>query len=314
MMRLRTVLQFGTVAALAASGCERAPRPASSDSTATPTPPVSGDSGTASPSLNGWNAAAGPVLLVSGETPQSAAVVYPHPAGELADSVTFDESAVADARVDLFARVGAVGQGTVAGGFESSRRECAAWPLVRILPDEQVPSDATWTVALRSGQAVALQARSVAGMARGDSTALTKAVLRLASLAPSDPSQPFHGLPFSARTIVRFQPEPGVEALVSDVVRRISTEADPREEHTLIVAERDSGATEPYELVYHERTAGPEETVVASDALAILGLGPERRPTMVLSRDDGSGTVYALLERAARGQWRVRWTSAHAGC
>jgi hypothetical protein len=130
----------------------------------------------------------------------------------------------------------------------------------------------------------------------------------------SDPSHPFHGLPFSVRTILRFRPEPGAEALVSDVVRRISTEANPREEHTLIVAERDTLASARFQRVYSERAAGAEETVVASDALAMLHVGPAQRPTVVLRRDDGSGTVYALLERTGRAQWRVRWTSAYVGC
>ena len=314
MTRPCTVLQFVTVAVLAASGCERAPRPEGTDTTDTTVLPVTDDTGSTGPSLNGWNPAAGPLLFVAGESAQSAAAVFPHASGELTDSITFDERTVADARVDLFSRTGAVGQGTVAGGFESGTRECASWPMVRMLPDEQVPSGATWTIALRSGAASALPATAVAGMSAADSAASTKEVLRLASLVPSDPAQPFHGLPFSARTIVRFQPAPGVDALVSDVVRRISTEADPREEHTLIVAERDSGSTGPFTLAYHERTSGPEETVVASDALAILAIGPQRHATMVISRDNGSGTVYALLERASAGRWSVRWTSAYAGC
>ena len=314
MMRSRRVLQFVVAAALAASGCERAPRATPADSSDPAETPAPADTVDARTSLNGWNPAAGPVLFVARETTQSAAVVYPHPSGALTDSTSFDESAVTDARVDLFSRVGASGGGSIAGGFEDGRRECASWPVVRIVPDERTASGTPWTIALRAGAAVALPARSVAGMSRSDSVAVTTEVLRLASLVPGDPAQPFHGLPFSARSIVVFEPEPGVEALVSDVVRRISTEADPREEHTLIVAERDAGAAEPWALVYHERTAGPEETVVASDALAMIAVGPDRRATMVLSRDDGSGTIYALLERTGRGRWTVRWTSAYAGC
>jgi hypothetical protein len=314
MMRLRTLLQSVAVAVLAASGCERAARPEGTDTTVTIGRPAPDDTGSTSTSLNGWNPAAGPVLFVAGESPQSAAAIFPQASGELTDSITFDERTVADARVDLFSRIGAVGHGTVAGGFEAGSRECASWPMVRLLPDEQVPPGATWTIALTSGAASALPATAASGMPAADSTALTKEVLRLASLVPGDPAQPFHGLPFSARTIVRFEPEPGVQALVSDVVRRISTEADPREEHTLIVAERDSGSAGPFTLVYHERTAGPEETVVASDALAILAVGPQRRATMVISRDDGSGTIYALLERTGAGRWSVRWTSAYARC
>jgi len=301
------------LATLTASGCERAPRPVDDDTTALLPPAVAGDTAPDAPALNGWTLDAGPALLVAGEA-QSAVVVFPQASGALSDTLRFDDTEIADARVDLFARTGYVGQGTIAGGFDTSPVECTGWPRVRVIPDDRVPPNATWTVALLADRAIALPADSIGAMSRADSSRFTTEILRLASVIPSDPSHSFHGLPFSVRTILRFRPEPGVEALVSDVVRRISTEANPREEHTLIVAERDSALAGRFELVYHERAAGPEETVVASDALAMLLVGPARRPMVVLSRDDGSGTVFALLERTGREEWRVRWSSAHSRC
>ena len=314
-MRLPTsgLLHVVALAAFAASACDRAPRPTDDDTTALLPPALAGDTATTVAGPNGWSPDAGPALIVSGEA-QSAAVVFPQASGALSDTLRFDDAAIADARVALFSRTGLVGQGTIAAGFDSSAAECVGWPRVRVIPDDQVPPGATWTVALLAGHATALPADSIGAMSRADSARYTRAVLRLASMIPSDRSQPFHGLPFSVRSVFRFRPEPSVDALVSDVVRRISTEANPREEHTLIVAERDTASSARFELVYHERAAGPEETVVASDALAMLLVGPAQRPTVVLSRDDGSGTVYALLERTGPEAWRVRWNSAHSSC
>src|SRR5688500_14926259 len=102
MTWLRTVLQFVTVAALAASGCERAPRPDGAGTTDTTVLPATGDSGSTGTSLDGWNPAAGPVLFVASESAQSAAAVFPHAVGELTDSIVFDERTVSNARVDLF--------------------------------------------------------------------------------------------------------------------------------------------------------------------------------------------------------------------
>lgn len=307
-------LEAAVIVLFGVSGCERAPQRPAGDSVSVTEPSIVADTGEPAVSLNGWNPAAGPALFVATELPQISWVVFPHPTGELSDSVNFQEEQVTDVRVDLFSRVGAVGGGRVTGGFEPASRECVAWPQARIIPDEQVRPGATWTVALRAGAATALPADSLGALSRPDSARLATEVLRLASQVPSDPREPFHGLPFAARTVFRFHPVPGVEAIVSDVVRRISTEANPREEHTLIVAERDSASDAPFDLVYSERTSGSEETVVASDALAMLAIGPERKPTLVLSRDDGSGTIHALLERVGPARWHVRWASAYAGC
>ena len=37
-------------------------------------------------------------------------------------------------------------------------------------------------------------------------------------------------------------------------------------------------------------------------------------PAIVLIRDYGDGSAYALLTRNAAGQWRLAWNSAYAGC
>ena len=156
---------------------------------------------------------------------------------------------------------------------------------------------------------------SIEHLPRADSIRLASEVVRLAGGLPDDTAHAFRGLPFYVRTVKRFQPAPGVQALVADVSRRINQEADPREEQLLLVAERDSGKTEgPWRIGFHERASGHEGTVETHDVLAGLLVGPTHRPTLVLGRYVGDGVAYALLERNGAGRWELRWVSAASGC
>jgi hypothetical protein len=140
-------------------------------------------------------------------------------------------------------------------------------------------------------------------------------VVQLAGRLPDDTAGAFRGLPFYVRTIRRFQPVPGVQALVADLSRRINQEADPREEQLLLVAERDSGKTDgPWHVGFSLRASGHEGTVETHDVLAALAVGAARRPTLVLGRYVGDGVAYALLERNGAGRWELRWVSAASGC
>ncbi|GAC1514504.1 MAG: hypothetical protein NVS1B4_02320 [Gemmatimonadaceae bacterium] len=120
-------------------------------------------------------------------------------------------------------------------------------------------------------------------------------------------------MPFVVRAFHRFAPATGVEAVVAEVVRKINQEASPRQEQLLLVGERRLGGS-PYSIGYAERTTGLEETLVATDVLAAVTLGHERRVNLVLSRDEGDGGAFALLERIGDRNWRVGWTSAYVGC
>jgi hypothetical protein len=81
-----------------------------------------------------------------------------------------------------------------------------------------------------------------------------------------------------------------------------------------LIAERDTTAAPGrYSPQYSERVSGPEETVEATDLLAMVLLGTQRRPTLVVARDSGDGSSFALIERIA-GQWQRRWASVYAGC
>ena len=93
----------------------------------------------------------------------------------------------------------------------------------------------------------------------------------------------------------------------------MNQEANPQEEQTLLIAERDSGSTSgPYRLVYAERTSGLEEKVTTPEVIGAARYSG--RPALIVARDNESGVAYAILERAASGHWEVRWTSRPATC
>jgi hypothetical protein len=142
---------------------------------------------------------------------------------------------------------------------------------------------------------------------------LVAEVSRLSSVVtvPSGPA--FQGLRFTVHDIRRFEAQPGISALVAHVIRRVNQEANPQEEQTLLIAERDSGSTSgPYRLVYAERTSGLEENVTTPEVIGAARYSG--RPALVVARDNETGVAYAILERVAPGRWEVRWTSHPATC
>jgi hypothetical protein len=156
---------------------------------------------------------------------------------------------------------------------------------------------------------------SVDALPARDSMALAAEASRLASGVTAHTSPAFQGLRFSAHDIHRFHAATGVDALVAHLIRRVNQEADPQEEQTLLIAERDSGVTSgPYQLAYAERSSGNEEKVSTSEVVGAVRFGPVSQPSLVVARDGNDGLAYALLERSGPRQWSVRWTSALAKC
>ena len=103
------------------------------------------------------------------------------------------------------------------------------------------------------------------------------------------------------------------QTLVAHLMRKVNQEANPLEEQTLLIAERDSGVTVgPYHVVYAERTHGLEETTNTPEVIAGVRIGG--RPTLVVARDGEEGVAYAMLERTGTGRWKIRWTSGRTRC
>src|SRR5215208_6063113 len=342
MRALRMFVVAGVAAALSCNGCEPKTQPPAKDTVAQGTPPQPTPVGTPAADSLGWEESAGSVLLVADSAAQSAEVVFPElDDSALASTTRFDAARVRNVQLDLFGRGGKVGETSIpataelkAGGEQASGGDpgepddsadsgdggtgggCAVWPTVRV-PAARAPAPpgGAWTVAFLHGRAEAVALDSIEGMKRADSARFAAEVARIASAIPNDTAQSFFGLPFEVRSAFRFRAAPGVDAVVATVVRKIGQEANPREQHTLFIAERDSGKTSgPYRLAYVDRTSGGEDVVESREVLAAVTLGTRRAATLVLGRHFYEGWAYALLERTGPRAWRVRWNSAYAGC
>ncbi len=257
------------------------------------------------------------MMFVRGNSSAEAYVVFP----TITDStpsanVHFDSTLSRNVTVELFQRsgVGDVARVGALGGGEWDPNQCIEWPAAKVQPATNGEAGAGWTVAFLKGRAKALPLDTIETMPHADSAKLAADITRLVSTAPNDTARTFRGIPYSVRTAYRFSPVPGIEAVVADVVRTLNQEANPLEEHTLVVGERAAGSNAPYKLTYREVTSGSDETLESSDVLAAVAIGSLPHIDLVLARDGYESNAYALLERQADGSWRVRWTSAHTGC
>ncbi len=291
------------------SACERSAPAARTDSVAQPA-----ESAAATPRAgavhSGWDPAAGPVLLVQGEERTEAIVLLPGDDDASADA-QLHELARTSPPVSLFGRGGARLSGTLADTAAQGDGECRVWPLHGVGVDAAATA---WSVGfVGQGRLAPIPLDSVDVLTARDSMALVAEASRLASAVTAITAPSFQGLRFTVHDIRRFEPLPGIQALVAQLVRKVNQEANPQEEQTLLVAERDSGLTTgPYQLVFAERTHGLEEQTTTPEVIAAVAING--RPTLVIARDNDAGVAYALLERHAQRQWRVRWTSAVTRC
>ena len=307
----RTAVTLAALLALAGCDGDEAPAPRE---TAGTSEPVTIGGATAAAEVLGWDPAiAGPVLFVGGAEGGAAAVVFPGLTDStFTDSTTFALAPLDGQRVELFARGGRVAQARVpaATALPQEGDACLAWPSVTLQG-----TSPGWLVGFLTGHARAIPLDSIEHLTGADSAQLAAEAARLASLIPNDTAVAFVGLPFVVRTAYRFAPAPGVEALVADVVRRIAQEANPREQHVLLIAERPAGARAArYRLAYQARTSGAEDAVETREVLAAVRLGPTGTPTLVLGLTYYEGNAYMLVERTGDLAWRERWSSAYAGC
>jgi hypothetical protein len=301
------------VLALALAACEkRASAPASQ-------PSGNAASANAGSALTWDDASAGPVLFVAGSNETEAAIIYPHFTDSTLGTVsTLDTGGISRGKADLFARGGLIGTAVIvpktAGVLGG---ECTAWPTahVRSLDRATGGVPGPWAVGFVTGHAAALTMDSIAVLSPVDSARRAADIARIASSLTNDTAPAFKGLPFEVQRGGRFSIAPGIDGIAAVLARHVNEEANPREEHIFLIAERDS-THQPLAWVaaYSERESGAEDDLETNEVLATVRLGPGRTPTIVLSRDYGDGGVYSLIERAAPGQWRLRWSSAYTGC
>jgi hypothetical protein len=292
------------------AGCERSgPAPVADSASARTV--VAGTPADSARARSGWNTAAGPVLLVQGSAMDEAIALYPFE-GDTLDEEHLDSASVAGSVVALFGRGGARFTARLGALPDDSQAECERWLLQSTQP---ASAGAAWAVGFVDAQVTSVPLDSVENLAARDSAALVAEASRLASAVTAPTSPSFQGLRFSVHEIRRFSVAPGTQAFVAHLSRQVNQEANPQEEQTLIIAERDSAAAPgAYRLVYAERSFGPEEKVVTSEVIAALRLGRSPQPTLVVARDGDAGIIYSLVERTGPARWRARWSSSPSRC
>jgi hypothetical protein len=299
---------FGWGMLIVAIGCERSTPERRKDSAEEIAERVS-------PSLRsesdkgGWNNQAGPALLIQGETRDEAIVVLPFEGGST-DTARLDTLVTRGVKVSLFGRGGVRLTARLGARSHQQSAECRVFALDGVQGDN---SATTWSVGFFGPAIIPLVLDSVDVLTSSDSMALAAEAARLASAVTAITGPLFQGLRFTAHDVRRFEATPGVQALVAHLVRRVNQEANPQEEQTLLIAERDSGVTSgPYKLAYAERTHGLEEQATTPEVVA--GTSIAGRPTLVIARDSDEGVTYVTVERTGPRRWQVRWTSALTRC
>ena len=261
-------------------------------------------------STSAWLRAAGPILAVPGGGPGDAVIVFPELTDTtLSDTVRFSSARAEGLVLDLFDRSGRVTRDTVARMPPHEWTEgCIDWPSAALRG-----APLHWTIGFAAGRVTPIPLDSIEGMPAQDSASLAASLARIASAMPDSGEPRFRGLPFRVRTAYRFRLRDSTMVIVADLVRLLTVEANPREEHTLLITERDSASAEP-RVVYHDRRAGSEETLEAVELLGAVRLGADSHPALVLVHIGYETTAYALLERLGDGVWRRRWRSVTTGC
>jgi hypothetical protein len=232
----------------------------------------------------------------------------------LSDSVAaganvFSADSLTGMSFDLFGRSGSAGPVILtARGRSSASEGCIVWPTATLEGRPQ----RTWRFGIKRGLASAIPLDSLEGLQSVDSLQVTTELARLASTLAVSSDPAFEGLPFSVRKAYRGTAAAKV-ILIGDVVRKINEEANPREEHLLVIGERDQGSSAGFTPVFHSRAAGSEEIVRTSEVLGAVKF-LSGRPAVIVSFDYENGSRIALIERVADTSWKIVWRSAFGGC
>ena len=292
------------------AACDRkAPGARADSATLAATVPVPGASPAADRS--GWSPSDGPALLVAGAAVDDAVALFPF-ADDTLDEERLDSISANGGIVTMFGRGGARFTARLGALPDESDASCERWLLRDVQPEG---NGAAWAVGFVDARVTPVPLDSVEVLSPRDSSALAAEASRLASAVTAPTGASFQGLRFTAHDIRRFEATPGVSAFAAHLIRHVNQEANPQEEQTLIIAERDSGATSgPYQLVYAERGYGREEEVATPEVLAGVRLGGSAQPTLVVAQDGDAGVVYRFVERTGPRRWRARWASTTVQC
>lgn len=257
-----------------------------------------------------WDTAAGPVMIAALGENDTVAIVLP----QATDStISPDDESIApesDLVTDLFGRSGRIASGAIVSPLARTGRvgECRAWPTGAVRNAQP-----GWRIGFASGLVSAVPLDSIDAMSSVDSSALAATVAQSVATIPAVSDPAFRGLRFRVRSAYTFRTD-SIDGLIADVVRTVNEEANPRLEHLFLIAERPVRSSAGYRVAYYSRTAGAEEAAEVTELLAVILIGPTKRPAIVVNVEYDEGGNLGLLERSAPGQWRFRWRSAYTGC
>ncbi len=256
----------------------------------------------------GWPDDAGPVVVLRANNPGEVRLVLPELTdNSLRDTSSFELDSLPNSAVTLYSRDGKAYSTTItAGGIEEIARGCKTWPTARL--GSGAGDD--WRFGLAANVAEEIPLLTWGSRLAADSAHAAAEIIRIASRAGGDST--FGGVPLAVRFLYRLELG-GSRVIVADALRRINTEANVREQHSLIVAERLSGAVQ-YSLSYRETQTGSEEDVRVPEVIGAVRLGENRRPALFVSLEYSEGARLLLLERFSATQWVLRWRSAYSGC
>lgn len=261
-------------------------------------------------SESGWDLTAGPFIVIpaSKDSTEAALILPGLTDSSLALTAHFELGALKNTPLDLFNLQGLIGTSTLDVVSQSvDPSGCLNWPRGRLV--NSIPGG--WKVGLEKGRAIGIRLSSMEGMQGQDSARLIGDVLSIATHL-TDGGTAFRGIPFFVRNAYRLE-TPALSVVVAEIVRKINEEANPREEHLLLLGERPTGERD-YHLAFHVRSAGAEESLETSDVLAAFTLVKSGRPAMAATFDYEDGGKIGLLERISRNEWKLVWRSAYSGC
>ena len=294
--------------AVASSSCGRGNDRAANDTGDTPDS-LRVDTTAVAPAFREWMVSAGRYLLVADGSADSAQIVFPEFTAD--SSLTNTHFAVSRAALVEYDLIGAAGNVAV-GRLSSLTRSpagCETWPRAVIQFSSEMRG---WTIGLQAGRALGIPYTPSDRLAGRDSAGLVMNLTRLASVAPNDTSAALRGLPYVVRSAYVATLADSLTFVFGELVRRVNIEASPHEERTTIIAEKEASAA-AYSLAYSERHTGDEESVPTTELLGLVMLRDGMYAAFA-ARDYSDGGTYLMFVRSDGPRWRLRWSSAYAGC
>jgi hypothetical protein len=256
-----------------------------------------------------WDLEAGSLLVIALGDGDSVGIVLPQATDS---SMPFQElnAPEADLTVDLFGRAGKIASGVVVSPLTRTvgAAECRSWPVGRINR-----AATGWRVGFPAGRVTPVPLDSIDRMSSADSASLANAITQNVATLESTSNPDFRGLPFRVRSAHTFRTD-SIAGFIADVVRSVNEEANPRLEHLFVIGERAARSASSYRVAFFTRTAGAEDAAEITELLAVVLIGPGKRPAAVVNIEYDEGGKLGLLERTGSVQWRYKWRSAYTGC